>query len=320
MPDAGERPGDEDRRQAGGEDEARRIAADAVDDVAGRGDIAAHHPERLAQRAFDQGDAMGDAVTLRNAAAAGTVHADGVDLVEIGQRFIAVGEVADRRDRGDVAVHRIDALESDQLGRLGRRFGQQLLEMFEVIVPEDALLAARIADARDHRGVIELVRKNDAARQQLAQGRQRCLVRYEARGEQKRRLLAMQARKLALQLDMVMGIAADIAGAAGAGADLVQRFLHGGDHGRVLAHAQIVVRAPDGDRLRAIVAGKALGVGILALGAQDIDEHAVAALDMKAVDRGSEDAVVIHGCSGRSSLARAFTAGPARKPMRMTRN
>ena len=83
------------------------------------GDVAAHHPERLAQRALDDGDAAGDAVALGNAAAARAVHADRVDLVEIGERFIFVGEVADFGDRRDVAVHRIDALEGDQLGRVG---------------------------------------------------------------------------------------------------------------------------------------------------------------------------------------------------------
>ena len=117
--DAGERAGDQHRRQRGGEDEARRIAADAVDDRRVGGDIAAHHAERLAQRALDDRHPVGDPVALRNAAAARAVHADRMDLVEIGQRAVAVGEVADRGDRGDVAVHRIDAFERDQLGRLG---------------------------------------------------------------------------------------------------------------------------------------------------------------------------------------------------------
>ena len=70
------------------------------------------------------------------------VHADRMDLVEVGQRVILVGEVADRGDRRDVAVHRIDAFERDQLGRLGIFGGEQLLEMLEVVVPEHALLAA----------------------------------------------------------------------------------------------------------------------------------------------------------------------------------
>ena len=70
------------------------------------------------------------------------VHADRMDLVEVGQRVVFVGEVADRGDRRDVAVHRIDALERDQLGRFGVLGGEQLLEMVEVVVAEDALLAA----------------------------------------------------------------------------------------------------------------------------------------------------------------------------------
>ena len=81
-------------------------------------------------------------VALGDAAAVLAVHADRVDLVEIGQRVVLVGEVADRRDRRDVAVHRIDAFERDQLGRFGVFGGEQLFEMFEIVVAEHALLAA----------------------------------------------------------------------------------------------------------------------------------------------------------------------------------
>ena len=63
-------------------------------------------------------------------------------LVEVGQRAIFVGKVADRRDRGDVAVHRVNAFERDQLGRLGILGGEQCFEMGEIIVAEDALGAA----------------------------------------------------------------------------------------------------------------------------------------------------------------------------------
>ncbi len=84
----------------------------------------------------------GDLVALGNAAAALAVHADGMDFVEVGERIILVGEVADRGDRRDVAVHRIDAFERDQLGRFGIFGGQQLFEMLQVVVPEHALFAA----------------------------------------------------------------------------------------------------------------------------------------------------------------------------------
>ena len=152
------------------------------------------------------------------------VHADRMDFVEIGQRVIFVGEVADRGDRRDVAVHRIDALERDQLGRFGVLGRKQFLEMIEVVVAEHALLAARTLDPGDHRGVVELVREDHAAGEQLAERRQRRLVRHVAGGEQQRAFLAVEARQLGLQLGMVMGVAADVAGAAGAGADFVQRL------------------------------------------------------------------------------------------------
>ena len=105
----------------------------------------------------------------------------------------------------------------------------------------------------------------------------------------------MERGELGLKLDMVMGVAADVAGAAGAGADLVQRFFHRFDDGGVLAHAEIVVRAPDGDRARA-VAAEAMGVGVGALVADDVDEDAVAAFVVKPVDRRLEDLVVVHCC------------------------
>ena len=140
--DAGQRAGDQHRRQRRREDEAGRIAADAVDDRPVGRDIAAHHAERLAERAFDDGQPVGDRVALGNAAAMIAVHAHRMDLVEIGQRVIFVGKVADRGDRSDVAVHRIDAFERDQLGRLGVLGGEQLFEMLEIVVAEHALLAA----------------------------------------------------------------------------------------------------------------------------------------------------------------------------------
>ena len=48
------------------------------------------------------------------------------------------------------------------------------------------------------------------------------------------------------------------------------------------------------------MAGEAARVGEAALGAQDIDEHAIAALVVKAIDRRLEDAVVVQGSAPRS--------------------
>ena len=104
----------------------------------------------------------------------------------------------------------------------------------------------------------------------------------------------MQAGQFGFQIDMIMGVAADVAGAAGACTDIVQRLFHRGDDLGMLAHGEIIVGAPDGDRLRTIMAVEAASVRESALVAQDIDEHAVTAFAVKPVDRLREDMLVIH--------------------------
>jgi hypothetical protein len=55
----------------------------------------------------------------------------------------------------------------------------------------------------------------------------------------------VQIGDLVLEQEMEMIIAGDVAGDAGA--HRAQRLRHRHQHRRVLAHAEIVVRAPDGD-------------------------------------------------------------------------
>jgi len=89
------------------------------------------------------------AVALRHAAAGGAVKA-GVDLVEIGHGVEAIREIADRRDRSEIPVHRVQGLEGDELrppGRLGRK---KRPEVVEVVVAKDPALRAREPDALDH--------------------------------------------------------------------------------------------------------------------------------------------------------------------------
>ena len=163
---------------------------------------------------------------------------------------------------------------------------------------EHALLAARIADAGDHRCVVQFVRIDDAAGQHLGQRGQRRLVRHIAAGEEERALLAVQIGKLAFEIDMVMGVAADVARAAGAGADIVQRLFHRRDHLGMLAHGEIIVRAPHGDRLGPVVACKAARVWKGTLVAQDVDKDPVAAFGMQTIDRLRKGARVINRSRG----------------------
>ena len=66
------------------------------------------------------------------------------------------------RDRRDIAVHRIDALERDQLGPVAGSL-QQLLEVREIVVAEDHLVAARLPHALDHRVVVQRVGEDQAS-------------------------------------------------------------------------------------------------------------------------------------------------------------
>ncbi len=60
----------------------------------------------------------------------------------------------------------------------------------------------------------------------------------------------MEIGEFRLELHQRMIGAGDVAGAAGAGADAGRGLDHGADHFRMLAHAEIVVGAPDHDIAR----------------------------------------------------------------------
>ncbi len=246
---------------------------------------------------------MRGAVALRHAAAPRAVEADGVDLVEIGHRAVALGEVADGVDRRDVAVHRVDRLEGDDLGRVGRRGLQQLLEMAEIVVPPDPLLAARRAHAGDHGGVVEGVGEHDHAGQDVGEHRKGRLVRDVARGEQQRAFLAVQLGELALEVGMVPGRARDVARAARARAGLVERGVHRVEHELALAHAEVVVRAPHDDVAHRAVGGAPFGAGELAAAAAQLGEHPVPVLGPHPLHRRFEAGSIVHTHLRRPSAA-----------------
>src|SRR5262245_2000244 len=150
MSNRGESTGGDCGRERCGKNEARRIRAEGVAAGSARSNIATHHAEALGEGAVDDVDAMHYAVALGDAAATRTVKANRMYLIEISQRAILLGKVADRSDRSDMAVHRVDALEHDDLRRLACDFLEMLLEMLDVVVAEDVLLAAAPPNALNH--------------------------------------------------------------------------------------------------------------------------------------------------------------------------
>ena len=130
------------------------MTAQKINDCRGARDRTADCAERLAERALDHRRAVHDPVTFGSPAAARSVEPDGVNLVEIGHRAEAVGGIAQFGDWGDIAVHRIDRLETDELGAAGGHGFEQAREVSRVVVSEDVFFGAAVANAGDHRGIV----------------------------------------------------------------------------------------------------------------------------------------------------------------------
>src|SRR5690606_4573341 len=78
--------------------------------------------------------------------------------------------------------------------------------------------------------------------------------------------------------------------------------LHGGDHRRVLAHAEVVVGAPDDHFLLRTVSAAAHGLGELPAHALEIGEDAVAPLALHPLDGGLEcGLIVVQGVSSAAA-------------------
>ena len=239
------------RGQCCRKDEPRRVGADRIDERRASGDVATEAAKGLGERAFDHVDAVHGAVAGGDTSSTRAVHPDRMDLVEVGQGVVSLGEIADKADRGDVASHRIQALESDNLRPPGSGRPQQFLQMIDIVVTPDLLLGPRLPDALDHRVVVHRVRQDQAVRDQPRNGRDAGLVRNIAGGEDQGRRLAVQICQFALEFDQGMVGARDVPGAASTRAHCGRGLDHSADHLRVLTHAEVVVGAPDDNIPRA---------------------------------------------------------------------
>ncbi len=89
---------------------------------------------------------------------------------------MTLGYIADLVDRGDVTFHRVDRLETDEPLPIPINHVQEPLEILHIVMVEDVLLDAAVPDPFDHRGVVELIREDDAVREQLRDRADRGLV------------------------------------------------------------------------------------------------------------------------------------------------
>ena len=201
-----------------------------------------------------------------------------MDLVEVGERSVARRHVAELPERRDVAVHRVDRLEADECRPGAADLAEVPLEVGGVIVAEDPLLGPAPADPLDHRGVVLLVGQDRAAGEEARDRADRGLVGSVAGSEQEGGWLRVKVGQLPLQEHVHVRGSSDVAGASRAGSDALQGLGHGLEHEGVLAHSEVVVRAPhrDLDRTVGPVPG---GAGEAPAVALQIREDAVAPLD-----------------------------------------
>ena len=107
----------------------------------------------------------------------------------------------------------------------------------------------------------------------------------------------MQVGELALKLDQRMIGAGDVAGATRAGAHPRCGLDHGADHLGVLAHAEVVVGAPDHDLARAL-RRMPDRVRKTASDTLEVGKNPIAPLLVQTVQGAGEKRVVFHEKSG----------------------
>ena len=81
---------------------------------------------------------------------------------------MSIGDIADRCNWSDVAIHAVDALKCHELRPVPIIAAHQFVKMSNVVMPKDSPLSARATDTLDRRIVVERIRENDTVREDLA--------------------------------------------------------------------------------------------------------------------------------------------------------
>src|ERR1700722_878678 len=115
MPNARQGGGSHRWRQRAREDEARREAPHKIAQRRAAGDITAHHAETFGESALNYRQTIAETFAFRDPATARAVEADRVYLVEISHGAVRIRSIAEFRDGADVAVHRINRFEGNEL-------------------------------------------------------------------------------------------------------------------------------------------------------------------------------------------------------------
>ena len=168
-------------------------------------------------------------------------EADRMRIVDHHEGFVSLGEIADRAEVRDDAVHREHAIRRDELEARGRRVLQLTLEVEHVVVRVPETLDLGEPDPVDDARVVERVADDGVL------FTEKCLeetaVRVEARAVEDRIFGAEEARDPILELLVDVLRAADEADRRHAVAPAIERGMRGGQDLGIVGESEVVVRA-----------------------------------------------------------------------------
>ena len=178
---------------------------------------------------------------LVRAAAARAHETDGVGVIDHHQRSVRVGEIADRREVCEVAVHREHAICHNENAPRALGCLELRSKIGHVVVLVTETLGFAEAHTVDDGGVVELIGNDRVIRAE--QCLEQSAVGVEARGVKDRVLHPEEIAELVLEL-LVDGLrAADEAHTRQAVAPFIERIAGGFDHLRMTRQPEVIIRA-----------------------------------------------------------------------------
>ena len=178
---------------------------------------------------------------LRGTAPVGAADADSVCVVHHQPAAVAILELDDARQVGEVALHREDAVHDDDHASIVVDGLDLVLQISHVVVAELVVLAEAQAAAVDDARVIQAVEQGDV--EAAEQAREDAEIDLEAGGKGQRGLALHEFGQAFLELHVEVERAVEQARAGATGAVHGQRRRGGGLDLRVAGEAEVVVGA-----------------------------------------------------------------------------
>jgi len=189
-------------------------------------------------------DALPHARVFGRAATAGAECAGTVGIVHQQHGAVSLRQLHHLRQRRDVSIHAVDAVDSQkQASAVGRRSPERLLERGQIAVWEYPEVRLRQPRAVDDRGVVELVGDQRIALSD--QRRDDAEVGHVAGVEGQRALRAEEVGQLGLERFVQRQVPGDESRSPGRTPDIPRRSCRGLDDLRVVGEIEVVAARKD---------------------------------------------------------------------------